>query len=108
WSFNIGFSFFPFNVLWALGVSMIVLATLIYLPTPLIVIIGLVLVAGHNLLDAFHVEGSTLAAFTWALLHEPNTFNVGTKSLSVGYPLVPWIGVMALGYCCGRLYNGTF
>jgi uncharacterized membrane protein len=108
WSFNIGFSFFPFNVLWALGVSMIALATLISLPTPLIVIIGLVLVAGHNLLDAFHVEGSTLAAFTWALLHEPNTFNVGTKSLSVGYPLVPWIGVMALGYCCGRLYDRTF
>jgi uncharacterized membrane protein len=68
----------------------------------------LVIVAGHNLLDGFHVGGNKPAAFGWALLHEPNAFNVGSRSLSVGYPLVPWPGVMALGYCCGRLYADDF
>jgi uncharacterized membrane protein len=108
WSFNISFTFFTFNVLWALGGSMIAMAALLYLPKPLILVTGVVMVAGHNLLDDCHVSGQNMLAFGWALLHEPNTFNVGTKSLSVGYPLVPWIGVMALGYCCGRLYDKTF
>jgi uncharacterized membrane protein len=108
WSFNIGFTFFAFNVLWALGGSMIAMAALLYLPKPLILVTGVVMVAGHNLLDDCHVSGQNMLAFGWALLHEPNTFKVGTKSLSVGYPLVPWLGVMALGYCCGRLYDRTF
>ena len=82
---------------------MIALAALLYLPKPLILVIGLVMVAGHNLLDAFHASGTNLAAFCWALLHEPKAFDVGTRNLSVGYPLVPWVGVMALGYCFGRL-----
>ena len=108
WSFNVSFPVFTFNVLWALGGSMIAMAALIHLPTPLILLIGAIMIAGHNLLDDFHVKGDTLGAFGWALLHEPNAFNVGTKNLSVGYPLVPWVGVMALGYCCGRLYAMDF
>jgi uncharacterized membrane protein len=108
WSFNINFTFFTFNVLWALGGSMIAMAALLYLPEPVILVTGVVMVAGHNLLDGCHVSGQNMLAFGWALLHEPNVFNVGAKSLSVGYPLVPWIGVMALGYCCGRLYERTY
>jgi uncharacterized membrane protein len=108
WYFNISFPFLTLNVLWALGASMIALAALVHLPKPFILVIGLVMVAGHNLLDGFHVGGNNLAAFGWALLHEPNAFNVGTRSLSVGYPLVPWPGIMALGYCCGRLYADDF
>lgn len=104
WSFNISFPFFTFNVLWALGASMMTLAAFVYFPQRFILVIGVVMVAGHNLLDGFHVGGNTLAAFGWALLHEPNEFQLGTRSLSVGYPLVPWPGVMALGYCCGQLY----
>ena len=108
WSFNISFPFFSFNVLWALGISMIAMAALISLPKTVVLFIGLVMVAGHNLFDNVHVSGNNLAAFGWALLHEPNAFNVGNKSLSIGYPLVPWIGVMALGYCCGGLYSKDF
>ena len=87
---------------------MIAMAALISLPKTVVLFIGLVMVAGHNLLDDIHVSGNNLAAFGWALLHEPNAFNVGNKSFSVGYPLVPWIGVMALGYCCGSLYSKDF
>ncbi len=108
WSFNFSFPFLTLNVLWALGASMIALAALVHLPKPFILVIGLVMVAGHNLLDGVHVGGNNPAAFGWALLHEPNAFNVGARSLSVGYPLVPWPGVMALGYCCGRLYADDF
>jgi uncharacterized membrane protein len=87
---------------------MIVLAGLIHLPLKLILLIGIVLVAGHNLLDNIHVAGNNLKAFGWALLHDQNFFTWNGKNILVGYPILPWIGVMALGYCLGTLYTPTF
>src|SRR5688572_24595335 len=68
WNFNIYFPQFFFIVIWALGVSMIVLAALIHLPVKAILAISIVLVAGHNLLDMIRVNGNNLPAFGWSLL----------------------------------------
>jgi uncharacterized membrane protein len=87
---------------------MIVLAGLIHLPFKAILAIGILLVAGHNLLDNVHVNGSTLPAFGWALLHDQRFFNWQGKNVLVGYPIVPWIGIIALGYCLGQLYTPRF
>ena len=108
WNFDLAFNNIYFITIWALGVSMIVLAGLIYLPNKLILAFGIVLVAGHNLLDNVHVTGNTLPAFGWALLHEQNFFSWHGKNVLVGYPLLPWIGIMALGYCLGNLYRPSF
>jgi uncharacterized membrane protein len=59
WTFNIDFPFFVLGVIWALGVSMIALSCLHYLPYGVILGIGILLVAGHNLLDSFHVPGNS-------------------------------------------------
>jgi uncharacterized membrane protein len=87
---------------------MIVLAGLIYLPNKLILLVGVLLVAGHNLLDTIHVPGNNLKAFGWALLHDQNFFSWQGKNILVGYPVLPWIGVMTLGYCFGTLYTSAF
>ena len=108
WNFDITFSNIYFIVIWALGISMIVLAGLIHLPVKLIVLIGFVLVAGHNLLDNIHVPGNSLKAFGWALLHDQQFFQWGGKNFLVGYPVLPWIGVMALGYCLGTLFTSAY
>jgi uncharacterized membrane protein len=108
WNFAIGFPTILFIVIWALGVSMIALAALIHLPKTLVLVVGILLVAGHNLLDGIHVEGNNLPAFGWSLLHEPNFFTWEGKSLFIGYPLLPWIGVMALGYCLGDLFKSSY
>jgi len=108
WNFDITFSNIYFIVIWALGISMIALAGLIHLPYKLILVIGIVLVAGHNLLDNVHVTGNNLPAFGWALLHQMNFFTWHGKNVFVGYPVLPWIGVMALGYCLGILYTRNF
>ena len=105
WNFDITFTNIYFIVIWALGVSMIILAGLIYLPNKLILLIGILLVAGHNLLDNIHVAGNNLPAFGWALLHDQNFFNWNGRNILVGYPILPWIGIMALGYCIGNLYT---
>ena len=105
WDFAITFPSILFIVIWALGISMIALAVLIYLPRQLILATGLLLVFGHNLLDNVHVQNSQGAAFGWSLLHEPGFFNWAGRNVFVGYPVLPWIGVMALGYCLGSLYS---
>ena len=108
WNFDITFTNIYFIVIWALGISMIALAGLIYLPNKMILLIGIVLVAGHNLLDNIHVAGNNLPAFGWALLHDQNFFNWNGRNILVGYPIIPWIGIMALGYCIGNLYTPSF
>lgn len=108
WNFAITFPTILFIVIWALGISMIVLAALIHLPIKIILVIGLVLVGGHNLLDNIHGTGNNLSSFGWSLLHEANFFTWHGRNFFVGYPLLPWIGVMALGYCLGTLYTTKF
>ncbi len=106
WYFDINFTnLFDLSVFWALGGSMIVLAGLIFLPTPLILVIGFVLIFGHNLLDNIHVSGNDMEAFGWGLLHDQKDFTILGRNAFTTYPLLPWIGVMALGYCLGTLYT---
>ena len=108
WFFDVHFITIGMFVIWALGISMMVLSILIYLPQAAILIIGLLMVFGHNLLDNVHVSGSGFPSFIWSVIHEQHQFEYKGHFFFVGYPLVPWIGVMALGYCTGSFYKNDF
>ena len=88
------------QVIWVIGWSMVILAGLIHVPRVAIGAFGLALIAGHNLVDG--VDPRTLGALepAWRLLHVQGP--LGVLPLFVVYPLVPWAGVMALGYVAGR------
>lgn len=94
------------QVLWALGWSMVFLAVLLPLPRTAIVVIGAIIVGGHNLLDGIHAADfgapNSAAALAWDVLHEPH-FGQTASGFQFGilYPLLPGIGVMALGYGFG-------
>ena len=105
WKFDINFTHIGLQTIWSLGISMIVLAGLIYLPKKIILAISIVIIFGHNLLDNIHFEGSYL----WSILHEYKQFEFieGHKVL-FAYSLLPWIAVMSLGYCFGSLYDSSF
>lgn len=105
WFFNPHFTTQLLGVIWALGISMIFLAGFIHLPKWLTVTIGLVMVLGHNLLDGVQVNNTLAASFGWSLLHQFNFFQIGPFTVLAAYPLIPWIGVMALGYCLGTVYR---
>jgi len=105
WFFNPTFTTQLFGVIWALGFSMLFLAAFIQLPKAVTITIGLLMVFGHNLLDGVQVNSSTAASFGWSVLHQFNFFKIGPFNILVGYPLIPWIGVMALGYCLGDVYK---
>ncbi|MBI1344575.1 MAG: DUF1624 domain-containing protein [Terrimonas sp.] len=102
WSFDPHLGYVSLQVIWALGVSMIVLAGLIHLPKLFILIFSCILIFGHNLLDSIHVENS----IGWYLLHQQHYFQlpIGPEFFSA-YALIPWIGVMSLGYYFGQLYE---
>jgi uncharacterized membrane protein len=104
WRFD--FNGLVLQVIWAIGWSMVALAGLLYLPLPGIVGVGLVMLFGHNLLDGIHSKdfADPAAAWGWDLFHELHfgTLASGYQVL-VLYPLVPWIGVMALGYGFGQV-----
>ena len=108
WFFNIHFTFFLLAVIWALGICMICLAGIIFLPRKAILWLGIILVAGHNLLDNIHFPGNNLMDYFWSFLHEQNYFQIGNHGVLFAYPLIPWVGVMALGYCMGELFSNNY
>ena len=108
WFFNPGFSFFLFGVIWVLGLSMICLAGLIFLPRKIICAIGLIMVFGHNLLDPVHIPDNNAAGFFWGMFHEQKIFAWGHIHIAEFYHVIPWAGVMALGYCLGGLFANGF
>lgn len=90
------------QVLWAIGWSMVLLASLILLPRSLILALAIAGMVGHNRLDDIKPEGLGNLAWLWQILHVEGKIQLGSASvlpeLYVIYPLLPWAAVMALGY----------
>jgi uncharacterized membrane protein len=95
-------------VIWAIGISMIALSALVFLPNPLILAIGLALVFGHNLLDGIPMQENGFSDLAWYALHQPQAVSLGGRLVNIVYPVLPWIGLMALGYVCGTVYRPGF
>ena len=90
------------QVIWAIGVSMIALAALVWLPKPLLLVLAIAIIAGHNLLDTLHFPVDSAMHVPWAILHDRGWIEFGNSlRLRTSYPVLPWIGVIALGYCIG-------
>ena len=94
------------QVIWALGWSMLALAALSHLPHRWVVAIGALIVLGHNLLDPIDRRQLTgIAEPIWNFLHEPADLHFGARTVYVAYPILPWIGVMALGFGLGKVFE---
>lgn len=106
WSFQFPPKVIYLQVIWAIGLSMIMLSALVWLPRAALIAIGLVLVAGHNLLDGVHFPAGSPFHVPWAILHDRGWIELGESlRLRTSYPLLPWIGVIALGYAVGPWFT---
>jgi uncharacterized membrane protein len=92
-------------ILWAIGISMIALAGLIHLPMRVIAAVSIAMIALHNLLDHVSAERFGRAAWIWDILHQQNVFAFHGINFVTAYPVLPWIGVMAGGYCLGAVFE---
>ena len=99
--FNFDYRMTMLTVLWALGWAMIALAALLTLPTRWIGVIGIAMIAAHNLLDRIQSADPL-----WRLIHAPGVvLAVPGHIVFAAYPLVPWIGVTAVGFVLGQIYG---
>jgi uncharacterized membrane protein len=104
WAFNFDLHAFFLLVIWAIGISMIVLSALVFLPNTVIACVGLIMIFGHNLLDGIAPERWGSLAGLWRVIHAGGEFTMPSGlRIVAGYPLVPWIGVMTCGYVFGQL-----
>jgi len=104
WRFEVDLYRVSTGVIFVIGVSMVVLAALIWLPRWAMASVTLLMLAGHNLLDSVRAEELSEASWVWHVLHEPGLVSLGDgANLYILYPLIPWIGVMAAGYLLGAL-----
>ncbi|MCV2358001.1 heparan-alpha-glucosaminide N-acetyltransferase domain-containing protein [Paucibacter sp. TC2R-5] len=98
-SWQFGFNVLILQVIWAIGMAMMVLGLLIWLPLPLIALVAAALILPHNLLDAWHGKDASWPMMAW---HQG-----GYRQLWPGlgvvfaYPLMPWVGLIAAGYALG-------
>jgi len=105
WYFDVHFHLINLIVIWSLGISMVILAGLVHFSLRNVLAFSLITIFGHNLLDYFHFDNNIL----WALLHTPGVFHLSEGTgLFIFYPILPWAGVMALGYYFGSLYNKKY
>lgn len=104
WTFNYAFNFVFLGVIWVIGLSMIFLGLLIYLPFQVILALALIILFGHNLLDIPEANAAYQHTFLKDLTHSglfsPYPF-ASNHVVVILYPFLPWTGLMMLGYCAG-------
>ncbi|MGK5035169.1 DUF1624 domain-containing protein [Janthinobacterium sp. LB3P118] len=97
------------QVIWVIGLAMMALAVLHRLPLKLLMVLGVAIIAGQHLLTGLHAEQGSLAYYGLTLLLQRGYLVAdGAMKIKVSYPLLPWIGVIVLGYAAGPLYARTF
>ncbi|WP_410481769.1 DUF1624 domain-containing protein [Pseudomonas plecoglossicida] len=102
WTFQLPPSVIYLQVIWAIGVSMIALSLMVWLPRAALITLGAVIVAGHNLLDGLHFGVESALHVPWAILHDRGWLELSENlRLRTSYPVLPWVGVIALGYGLG-------
>jgi len=94
------------QVIWAIGWSMVIMALLIWLPRPYQVALAVIILAGHNLIPAITTDN--LPGVAAGLLHNPPfVFMLGKLPVLAAYSILPWTGVMLLGYVMGSWFEHT-
>ena len=91
------------SVLWALGWSMVSLGFLVHVPVRALAVLSIAVIVLHNLADSITAAHFGSAGWVWNILHQPGVFQLGGIQFLAAYPLVPWIFVMAAGFCFGDL-----
>ena len=107
WTFDPLYHLLILQVIWAIGVSMILLGLLVWLPYTVILVLSLAIILGHNLMDfpqiGNEVHGGVVSELAYFGVFKILSLS-STHSAIVVYSFLPWTALMMLGYCFGKLY----
>ncbi len=105
WQLNFDYHFAMGIVIWAIGWSMVALAGLVFLPLRWVTTFGILMIACHNLFDSVEPQSWGSLGWLWKILHSGGILVPAEGyHFAAGYPLIPWVGVMAAGYGFGALW----
>jgi len=104
WEFAIQYNSVGWGVLWAIGWSMVVLSALVFAPVWFITAFGLAMIGLHNAFDVVTPDQLGKFGALWRILHAGGGYSQGIQ-YGAGYPLIPWIGVLATGYGFGKIFE---
>ncbi len=106
---NLYYDVLIFQVIWAIGFSMMLLSAAVHLPFKAIVILGLVITAGHDLLHVITLSPDSPNAVLWSFIHQSGFRELAPGvSAMIPYPFLPWFGILLLGYSLGVWYSKGF
>ena len=103
WDFTLHVIPWLAGVIWALGWSMVFMAALAWLPRGAIAAVGIALIVLHNMTDAITPAAFGEFGWLWRFLHFPDPH--AGRLIRIDYPIIPWVGVMAVGYAMGPLFS---
>jgi uncharacterized membrane protein len=103
WEF--GFNLIFLQVIWAIGISMVCLSALQFLPYRILLVLGILIILGHNLLDNIVIQKPLGASIAWSMLHQTGAYPINDNiTLAIPYPFLSWLGLIIIGYCFGKLF----
>jgi uncharacterized membrane protein len=107
--FNLYYDVIIFQVIFVIGAAMVCMAALSRLPYAAVLAVGILILFGHNVGDYFPLKDGDSFFIGWSILRQTGFLNLSPDhSLMVLYPVLPWLGIMILGYALGRLYTNEF
>jgi uncharacterized membrane protein len=105
WSFNPWPEVVLLQVIWVIGLSMVILSAGVFLPRPVLGGLALAIIAGHNVFDQVQPSAWGRFGWMWNLLHQRGFFQMAAHVQVLElYPLIPWVGVLAAGYAFGPVF----
>ena len=106
WHFNFDYTIIGLLVIWALGISMVLLALTSWLKPQIIFVIGLLILIGHNTLDGITTSDWGFSSLLWHVLHQTGTVSLSESfSINILYPILPMYGLICLGYGMGSIFT---
>jgi len=103
WTFHPGW--FMFGVICCLGLSMILLAAFVRLPTYLLMAVALIVIATHDIFDGLKPANFHSCQWLLFVLHRTGGAHFGSHSMFVLFPLIPWCAATLLGFSMGSLFQ---
>ena len=106
WWFHFNYDFINLQVIWAIGICMVALGALVYLPKRTLFFLSVIIIAGHNLLDNIEAKEDSFLSVLWYIIHQGGYVSLHENLfVSFTYPVLPWIGVIVAGYLFGSLFK---
>jgi len=104
--FDIHFSIFLFDVIATIGFGFIVLSLFLKATYKTIAIVGLVIIFCHNLAPLMPFAETSLIKRILMPLFAPGAFPIsGSTTFVMGYPPIPWLGIMLVGFAAGKIFE---